>query len=168
MRRLAMTASATLAAMLAVVAGPDGASFVHGWFGGHTGRCPIPGKLRGAFVDASRATGVPLPLLAAVAHTESGFDPDARSEAGAVGVLQLMPRTAAALHFDPRETDENVMAGAAYLRQLLTRFSGVERALAAYNAGPTAVDRLGSMPNAETKAYVRQVLETRRAYGTCS
>jgi soluble lytic murein transglycosylase-like protein len=162
-----ITLSATLVATLAVVAGPESASLIKRQFSAPA-RCPIPDRLRPAFLTASRSAHVPLPLLAAVAHTESRFDPTARSPAGAVGVLQLMPRTAAALHYDAEETNANVMAGAVYLRQLMSRYSSLDYALAAYNAGPTAVDRLGPEPNAETSAYVGEVTATLRSYGDCA
>jgi soluble lytic murein transglycosylase-like protein len=166
-RRIAIATSATLVATLAVVAGPESASIIKRQFDS-SAQCPIPDQLRPAFVDASRAAGVKLPLLAAVAHTESRFDPSARSAAGAVGVLQLMPKTAAALHYDPEEMSANVMAGAVYLKQLISRFGSVELALAAYNAGPTAVDREGPAPTRETAAYVEQVISTLHRYGDCS
>jgi soluble lytic murein transglycosylase-like protein len=155
-------------ATLAVVAGPESASIIRRQFSDASTQCPIPDHLRPAFLTASRATGVQLPLLVAVAHTESRFDPDARSAAGAVGVLQLMPGTAAALHYDPEETTANVMAGAVYLRQLMSRFGSLELALAAYNAGPSLVDRQGPAPTPETAAYVGRVTATIRAYGDCT
>ena len=130
-------------------------------------RCPVPSQLRPAFLTASRATGVELGLLAAVARVESRFDPDARSRAGAVGLLQLMPATAAELHYDPQDLPSNVMAGAVYLRLQLVRYGSTELALAAYNAGPSAVDRLGASPNGETAAYVARVTRTRLAFGSC-
>ena len=79
-----------------------------------------------------------------------------------------MPTTAAALHYDPEETDANVMAGAVYLKQLLSRFGSLELALAAYNAGPTAVDQEGATPTLETAAYVGRVISTLHEYGDCS
>jgi soluble lytic murein transglycosylase-like protein len=131
-------------------------------------RCPVPQRLRPVFLEASQEMGVPLSLLAAVAHVESRFDPAAHSGAGAVGVLQLMPQTASALHYDAEETAANVMAGAVYLRQLLVRYRSTALALAAYNAGPTAVDRAGPSPTEETAAYVENVQRTWRTYGNCA
>ena len=131
-------------------------------------RCPLPATLRHAFVTASTETHVPLPLLAAVAHVESRFEPSAHSHAGAVGLLQLMPDTARVLHYDAGEPSSNVMAGALYLHLQLTRYRSTTLALAAYNAGPTAVGRLGASPTAETAAYVARVTRTRLAYGQCS
>jgi soluble lytic murein transglycosylase-like protein len=155
-------------AALAQAGGQHGAEALRPPFRAPATRCPVPADLRPAFVAASRATGVRLGLLAAVARVESQFDQGARSHAGAVGVLQLMPTTAAALHYDPEETQSNVMAGALYLRELLGRYGSTQLALAAYNAGPTAVDLEGAAPNAETAAYVARVQAADRAYGNCS
>jgi soluble lytic murein transglycosylase-like protein len=130
-------------------------------------RCPVPPDLRHAFVTAAAATHVPLPLLVAVARVESRFDAGARSRAGAIGLLQLMPRTAGELHYDPAQTSSNVMAGALYLRRQLEHYQSTALALAAYNAGPNAVDRLGASPSPETAGYVARVTRTRLAYGRC-
>jgi len=99
--------------------------------------------------------------LAALVQEESGFDPNARSRAGAMGLTQLMPATAAALGVsDPWNPAENLDAGAAYLAGLIDRYGGnVPLALAAYNAGPGAVAEWGGIPPyPETQRYVRNVL----------
>jgi len=100
-------------------------------------------------------------LVRAVVQVESGFNPRAVSSEGAMGLMQLMPSTAIEMGvrdvFDP---DENIRGGVAYLRQLLNRYAGDEKlALAAYNAGPEAVDRHGYQvpPFRETQQYVSQV-----------
>ena len=98
-----------------------------------------------------------LSLLAAVAQVESRFDTEARSQAGAVGVLQLLPATAAELKLDPLQPRTNVLAGALYLKQMLARYRSPELALAAYNAGPAAVNRVAGPPSYETAAYVADV-----------
>lgn len=99
-------------------------------------------------------------LVEAVAWRESGFDSSALSPKGARGVMQLMPDTARALRVDPDELGANVHGGAAYLSWLLGRYDGdVIKSLAAYNAGPAAVDRYGGLPPyRETRAYVQAVL----------
>ncbi|MDR1300047.1 MAG: lytic transglycosylase domain-containing protein [Oscillospiraceae bacterium] len=112
------------------------------------------------FSRASAEYGVPLDLLRAVARAESGFNPNAVSRCGAVGVMQLMPGTARSLGVtDSYDPEQNIMGGAKYLRQMLDEFNGdTQLALAAYNAGPGAVKKYGGIPPyAETQGYVRTV-----------
>lgn len=100
-------------------------------------------------------------LIEAVAWAESRFDAAARSDKGAIGVMQLKPETAAEMGVNPEHVEENIRGGAKYLRQMLARFHGnVELALAAYNSGPAAVERYGGIPPfPETRAYVAAVLD---------
>jgi len=109
---------------------------------------------------AARVSGLDEDLIHAVVRAESGYDPRCRSSAGAMGLMQLMPGTASALGVaDPWDPAQNVTGGARYLRQQLDRFGDLERALAAYNAGPGAVERYGGIPPyRETQAYVQRVL----------
>jgi soluble lytic murein transglycosylase-like protein len=109
---------------------------------------------------AATRNGVDPALLAALVKQESGFNPNAGSPAGAQGLTQLMPATAASLGVtDSHDPAQALEGGAKYLRQQLDRFGGdVARALAAYNAGPGAVERFGGVPPyAETQNYVRSV-----------
>jgi soluble lytic murein transglycosylase-like protein len=112
-------------------------------------------------VDNSRANGLRPDLVRAVIQVESGFNPSARSPKGAMGLMQLMPATAQQFNVaNPFNPTENVRAGTAYLRQLLDRYDDNEElALAAYNAGPAAVDRHGEAvpPYHETQQYVSKV-----------
>ena len=122
--------------------------------------CPVPARFSAAFASAATKIGVPLSLLVATAYEESRMDPAARSHAGARGLLQVMPETARALRLGGDDPAANVLAGARYLRQLLDRFGSVDLALAAYNAGPTAVERSGAAPTLGTLRYVKNI-ETR-------
>jgi len=111
--------------------------------------------------QAAERWGLPVEFVASVAQAESAFRTDAVSPKGAVGLMQLMPGTAAMLGADPNDPAQNADAGARYLRELLLRYGySAPLALAAYNAGPAAVDRhAGIPPYAETRAYVQRVLK---------
>jgi soluble lytic murein transglycosylase-like protein len=119
--------------------------------------------------SAARRAGVPPALIEAVVSVESSFDPRARSATGARGLMQIEPETARDYGglANPDDPAQNVRVGTAYLRDLLARFGGdVRAALAAYNAGPAAVERYGGVPPyAETRAYVERVLATYRRLG---
>ena len=100
-------------------------------------------------------------LVRALIQVESAWNPVAVSRAGAMGLMQLMPDTAASLDVaDPYDPDQNVRGGTVFLRRMLDRFGGrVDLALAAYNAGPGAVERHGGIPPyAETRSYVQRIL----------
>jgi transglycosylase-like protein with SLT domain len=104
--------------------------------------------------------GIDPTLATRLAHQESRFNPEARSPVGAIGVMQLMPGTAKDLGVDPYDWHENVKGGLTYLKQQLQRFGGDARlALAAYNAGPGAVQKYGDVPPyKETQHYVQTIL----------
>jgi soluble lytic murein transglycosylase-like protein len=141
--------------------------------GGQTTAVPAaaPGDIDAIIEEASAKYGVDPALVRAVIRVESGFDPSAESHAGAKGLMQLMDATARSLgvddSFDPAQ---NVNGGTRFLSYLLTKYNGNEGvALAAYNAGPGRVDRLGIRTDAdlsmamnrlpkETQAYVGKVL----------
>lgn len=116
--------------------------------------------------QTGRRHGVHPALVKAVIAAESNFEPTAVSHAGAQGMMQLMPATAAELGVErPFGVVENIDGGVRYLRALLEKYGDVKRALAAYNAGPGTVDRYGGIPPyRETQAYVKRVLEYYRGY----
>lgn len=113
---------------------------------------------RPLFQQAQARYGVSAILLEAVARAESGFRPDAVSGSGALGLMQLMPTTALALGVDPLDPVQAVDGSARLLAQHLRTYGSVELALAAYNAGPGAVDRYNGVPPfAETQKYVQKI-----------
>jgi len=116
--------------------------------------------------DAAKNEGIPPALVKAVIAAESAFDSGAVSQKGARGLMQLMPGTAEEMGVsNPLEPRENVRGGASYLRSMIDRYGDLGRALAAYNAGPTAVDRYGGIPPfQETQDYVDRVLTYYRRY----
>jgi soluble lytic murein transglycosylase-like protein len=107
-------------------------------------------------------------LLTAVARVESEFQPEATSSVGARGLLQVMPTTAAELELGVEHPTQNVLAGARYLRLQFDHFSSSDLALAAYNAGPTAVSNAGGAPGDETLTYVADVTSIWRSLAGCS
>jgi soluble lytic murein transglycosylase-like protein len=115
---------------------------------------------------ASASTGLSAGLIRAVLMAESAGDPSAVSIAGAQGLMQLMPATAENCGIDAFDAVENVQCGSSYLKGLLDRYHGnVALAVAAYNAGPGAVDRYhGIPPYAETRTYVTRVLSAYQSY----
>jgi soluble lytic murein transglycosylase-like protein len=129
--------------------------------------CPIPANLRPAFVRAANDTGFQLSMLVAVAQVESRFQPNARSTKDARGLLQVMPATAASLNLDVDKPALNVLAGARYLRILLDRYARTDLALAAYNVGPTAVDRNGGVLGPAGMHYVLDVEQRWSALSGC-
>lgn len=122
-------------------------------------------SLDAIIAQAAAEAGIPEALLRAVITQESGFNPDVVSPAGAQGLMQLMPVTSRSLEVeDPFDPEQNVLAGARFLRKLSDRFNGdIERTIAAYYAGPTAVAREGGVP-ARCEGYVRSVLKHYRKF----
>jgi hypothetical protein len=113
---------------------------------------------------AAKKFSLPEAFVLSVMKAESGFRPDAVSPKGAIGLMQLMPGTARELGVDPHNPHENAEGGAQYLRDLLAKYEGnpdqVLLALAAYNAGPAAVERYhGVPPYRETREYILRVLK---------
>lgn len=114
--------------------------------------------------NAARHVGLPPAIVHSIARAESGYREDAVSRKGAIGLMQLMPRTAEELAADPHDPAQNADAGARYLRDLLLKYQNdphqVSKAVAAYNAGPAAVDKYhGIPPYPETIEYVNRVLK---------
>ena len=127
----------------------------------------MPDRYLEVIKEAAILNNLEIPLIQAVIHAESAFDPWAVSPKGAQGLMQLMPATARFLKvrnsFNP---EENINGGTRYLAFLMKRFSGnLKMAIAGYNAGPEAVEQYGGIPPyPETRDYVQRVLHLRERY----
>lgn len=173
MRRLALVAVLAAAAVVGVAVWT--VSSEPEWYQ----RVRYPLRYEAIVLAHARNYDLPPTLLAAVIYTESKFDADARSSAGAVGLMQLLPETAKGIAVrtggdrfvvsDLLDPEVNVRYGSWYLRSLLDRYDDVRTALAAYHAGQGNVDewrRAGvGIQFAETRAYVDEVLDAERVYG---
>lgn len=126
---------------------------------------PVPqyrGQYSGVYAgmarDAARRHGIPEDLFLRLVQQESNFNPNARSHKGAIGLAQLMPGTAQYLRVDPNDPAENLDGGARYLKEQYRKFGQWPLALAAYNAGPGAVEKhKGIPPFRETRNYVKKI-----------
>ena len=128
---------------------------------GAPGNTPaFTGRYKGPYLalarGAARQHGIPEDLFLRLVQQESGWNPHARSHKGALGLAQLMPQTARALGVNPHDVKQNLEGGARYLAQQYRKFGNWRLALAAYNAGPGAVEHYkGIPPYKETRNYVR-------------
>ncbi|NNK78251.1 MAG: lytic transglycosylase domain-containing protein [Litoreibacter sp.] len=121
------------------------------------------GSYRGVYLSRAKAMarkhGVPEDLFLRLVQQESGWNPNARSRKGAIGLAQLMPATARQLGVNPRDPNQNLDGGARYLSRMYRKFGSWRLALAAYNAGPGAVEKYdGVPPYRETRNYVKKIL----------
>lgn len=118
-------------------------------------------KFDNLITDASQQYGISFPLLKAMIKAESDFDPQAVSRKGAKGLMQIMPENYKVLGIqNPFDPKQNINGGARYFRQLYDKYGKVSLSLAAYNAGPTAVDQYKTIPPyQETEQYVERVLK---------
>lgn len=117
-----------------------------------------PEDIKAKVTKAAQEAALDPKLFHAVVSTESDYNPNAVSKKGAIGLSQLMPKTAAGLHVNPLIVDENLKGGATNLQSLIKKYDGdVGKALAAYNAGPGRVDKGGPLPQ-ETQSYVAKIM----------
>jgi soluble lytic murein transglycosylase-like protein len=161
-------ASALQAATTADVASASGAAGTYAPVAqGLSGAAEAGGEYESLIDQAAARYGLDPAVLHGLIEQESGFDPSATSSAGASGLTQLMPGTASSLGVaDPLDPAESIEGGARYLSGLMSQFGGnTEDALAAYNAGPGAVEQYGGIPPyAETQSYVSKVLSYAESY----
>lgn len=146
--------------MQQTVSAPENVSNSTEDFAGCLKEVQSDGTLASIFQKASETYGVSMSLLTAMAKQESNFQAEVTSKSGAMGIMQLMPATAA--HFgctNPYDPEQNIMAGAKYISELLDKYDGnVSLALAAYNAGSGSVDKYGGIPPfSETQNYVAKI-----------
>jgi peptidoglycan DL-endopeptidase CwlO len=131
------------------------------------GNVTVPGQYAGTIAQAASNNGIPASLLAALLYHESRFEPTAVSSAGAEGIAQFMPATAAAVGINPDDPTEAINGAAKLLGSYTSQFGSYSDALAAYDAGSSAVERYGGVPPyAETQAYVPAVLSLAGLSGT--
>lgn len=126
------------------------------------GGLPYVGSYKGEYLAVARSiakrNNIPQDLFLRLIQQESGWNPHAKSNKGALGLAQLMPQTARTLGVNPNDPHQNLEGGARYLRQMYNKFGTWRLALAAYNAGPGAVEKYGGVPPyKETKNYVRVI-----------
>lgn len=116
------------------------------------------GVYSGMARDAARRNGIPEDLFLRLVQQESNWNPHAKSHKGALGLAQLMPQTARSLGVDPKDPAQNLEGGARYLKMQYVKFKSWRLALAAYNAGPGAVEKHnGIPPYRETRNYVKKI-----------
>jgi soluble lytic murein transglycosylase-like protein len=123
---------------------------------------PYDGRYKGVYLDMAKSAalrhGIPQDLFLRLVQQESGWNPNALSHKGAIGLAQLMPGTAQLLGVDPHDPYQNLEGGARYLAQQYRTFRSWRLALAAYNAGPKAVEKYGGVPPFdETQNYVKVI-----------
>lgn len=112
------------------------------------------------FEAAGARHGIPAKVLASIGYVESRFQLDAVSSAGAVGMMQFLPSTAAGMGVDPHDPSSAIDGAARYLRHALDRFGSLDQAIASYNVGPGAIARAGGVqPGSQAERYLQQVLD---------
>jgi len=152
----AATTTSPMSAMSATSAAPGQGGVAGGVAGSVSGATPYAVQ----FEAAGARHGIPAKVLAAIGYVESRFQVDAVSSAGAVGMMQFLPSTAAGMGVDPHDPASAIDGAARYLRHALDRFGSLDQAIASYNVGPGAIARAGGVqPGSQAEHYLQQVLD---------
>jgi soluble lytic murein transglycosylase-like protein len=139
---------------------PESSKYIYSPFNKNYKYTNLQGDIDGLIQKHAKLNDLNPSLVRAVVRAESNYNPDAVSPTGAEGLMQLMPSTAKSLGVEnPFDPEQNIAGGTAYLKQLMDKFGSVQLAVAAYNAGPSAVEKYGSVPPyRETQNYVKKVM----------
>ncbi len=121
-------------------------------------------EIKQNIIAQAKEIGVEPAIALSIAKTESGFNQNARSPWGQIGVFQLSPRTAKSLGYNPYDLDENIKAGLTYYKSMYNTFGSMELAIAAYNAGPYAIKRNNNTIPAKTKPFVNKIMKNYNYY----
>ena len=152
----ALVATPAATASVAATSGVTGAAGVVGVEGAVAASTPYSAM----FEAAGARYGIPAKVLAAIGYVESRFRTDAVSSAGAVGMMQFLPSTAASMGVDPHDPASAIDGTARYLRSALDRFGSLDEAIASYNVGPGAIARAGGVqPGSQAERYLTKVLD---------
>ena len=112
--------------------------------------------------------GIEPAIVLSIAKTESGFNQNARSAGGHIGVFQLSPATAKTMGYNPYDLDENIKAGVTYYKKMYNTFGSMELAVAAYNAGPVAIKRNNNTIPERNKPFVTRIMKNYNIYKNAS
>ena len=121
-------------------------------------------EIKQNIITQAKEIGVEPAIGLSIAKTESGFNQNAKSPWGQIGVFQLSPRTAKSMGYNPYDLDENIKAGLTYYKNLYNAFGSMELAVAAYNAGPYAIKRNNNVVPERTKPFVNKIMKNYNYY----
>ena len=121
-------------------------------------------EVKQKIIDTANDMGVEPAVVLSIAKTESGFNQNARSAGGHIGVFQLSPATAKTMGYDPYDLDENIKAGITYYKNMYNTFGSMELAIAAYNAGPMAIKRCNNTIPERNKPFVAKIMKNYNIY----